>query len=71
MMFAFTSASIKLDKIINDSRGPPTIRIQGQPLTSLPAMITPSLMYTSLLHSINIHVPDHYFIPINTSRQKK
>uniref|UniRef100_A0A0R0KGC4 ATP-dependent DNA helicase n=1 Tax=Glycine max TaxID=3847 RepID=A0A0R0KGC4_SOYBN len=31
MMFAFTSAGIKLDKSINDSRGPPTIRIQGQP----------------------------------------
>uniref|UniRef100_A0A0R0KEV8 ATP-dependent DNA helicase n=1 Tax=Glycine max TaxID=3847 RepID=A0A0R0KEV8_SOYBN len=31
MMFAFTSAGIKLDKTINDSRGPPTIRIQGQP----------------------------------------
>ena len=30
-MFAFTSAGIKLDKSINDSRGPPTIRIQGQP----------------------------------------
>ncbi|KAH1154351.1 hypothetical protein GYH30_049856 [Glycine max] len=31
MMFAFTSAGIKLDKTINNSRGPPTIRIQGQP----------------------------------------
>jgi len=31
MMFAFTSARIKLDKSINDSRGPSTIRIQGQP----------------------------------------
>ena len=31
MMFAFTSAGIKLDKSINESRGPPTIRIQGQP----------------------------------------
>jgi len=31
MMFAFTSAGIKLDKSINDSIGPPTIRIQGQP----------------------------------------
>ncbi|KAH1203302.1 ATP-dependent DNA helicase PIF4 [Glycine max] len=30
MMFAFTSAGIKLDKSINESRGPPTIRIQGQ-----------------------------------------
>ena len=27
MMFAFTSAGIKLDKSINESRGPPTIRI--------------------------------------------
>ena len=31
MMFAFTATGIKLDKSINDSRGPPTIRIQGQP----------------------------------------
>ncbi|KAL5190708.1 Replication protein A DNA-binding subunit B [Glycine soja] len=31
MIFAFTSAGIKLDKSINESRGPPTIRIQGQP----------------------------------------
>ena len=30
-MFAFTSTGIKLDKSINDSRGPPTIRIHGQP----------------------------------------
>ncbi|KAL5166857.1 Replication protein A DNA-binding subunit B [Glycine soja] len=29
MMFAFTFAGIKLDKSINESRGPPTIRIQG------------------------------------------
>ena len=31
MMFAFTSASIKFDKTISHSRGPPTIKIQGQP----------------------------------------
>jgi len=31
MIFAFKSAGIKLDKSINESRGPPTIRIQGQP----------------------------------------
>jgi len=31
MMFAFTSASIKFDKTIGHSRGPPTIKIQGQP----------------------------------------
>ena len=31
MMFAFTSARIKLDKTINNSRGPLAIRIQGQP----------------------------------------
>ena len=31
MMFVFTSTGIKLDKIVNNSRGPPTIRIQGQP----------------------------------------
>ncbi|KAH1242581.1 Replication protein A DNA-binding subunit B [Glycine max] len=31
MMFAFTSTGIKFDKTIGHSRGPPTIRIQGQP----------------------------------------
>uniref|UniRef100_A0A0R0IRC7 ATP-dependent DNA helicase n=1 Tax=Glycine max TaxID=3847 RepID=A0A0R0IRC7_SOYBN len=31
MMFVFTSVGIKLDKSINETRGPPTIRIQGQP----------------------------------------
>ncbi|KAG4906817.1 hypothetical protein JHK82_055469 [Glycine max] len=31
MMFAFTSAGIKFDKTIDHSRGPPTIRIKGQP----------------------------------------
>ncbi|KAH1133303.1 hypothetical protein GLYMA_05G078600v4 [Glycine max] len=31
MMFVFTFAGIKLDKTINNSRGHPTIRIQGQP----------------------------------------
>ena len=30
-MFEFTSVGIKLDKSINCSRGPPTIKIQGQP----------------------------------------
>ncbi|KAH1232513.1 hypothetical protein GmHk_09G025145 [Glycine max] len=31
MMFAFTSTGIKLDKSINETKGPLTIRIQGQP----------------------------------------
>uniref|UniRef100_A0A0R0J3Z4 ATP-dependent DNA helicase n=1 Tax=Glycine max TaxID=3847 RepID=A0A0R0J3Z4_SOYBN len=35
MMFAFTSAGIKIDKSINDTKGPPTIRIQGQPLMNI------------------------------------
>ena len=30
IMFAFISASIKFDKTISHSRGPPTIKIQGQ-----------------------------------------
>lgn len=30
MMFAFTSPGAKLDNKFNSSRGPPTIRIQGQ-----------------------------------------
>lgn len=31
MMFAFTFASAKLDRTINDGRGLPIIQIQGQP----------------------------------------
>ncbi|KAH1147876.1 hypothetical protein GYH30_042831 [Glycine max] len=31
MMFVFTSMGIKIDKSINNIKGPPTIRIQGQP----------------------------------------
>ena len=39
MMFAFTSADIKFDKSINHSRGPPTIRIQGQPCHRISSML--------------------------------
>ncbi|KAH1035115.1 hypothetical protein GYH30_055197, partial [Glycine max] len=39
MMFAFTSAGIKLDKTINNSRGPPTIRIQGQPCHRIDSLL--------------------------------
>ncbi|KAL5170455.1 Replication protein A DNA-binding subunit B [Glycine soja] len=39
MMFAFTSAGIKFDKSINHSRGPPTIRIQGQPCHRIGSML--------------------------------
>ena len=38
-MFAFNSAGIKLDKSINDSRGPPTIRIQGQPCHKIGSLL--------------------------------
>ncbi|KAL5177308.1 ATP-dependent DNA helicase PIF1 [Glycine soja] len=39
MIFAFTSAGIKFDKSINHSRGPPTIRIQGQPCHRIGSML--------------------------------
>ncbi|KAL2990436.1 hypothetical protein AAZX31_11G201000 [Glycine max] len=39
MMFAFTFAGIKFDKSINHSRGPPTIRIQGQPCHRIGSML--------------------------------
>ncbi|KAH1265240.1 Replication protein A DNA-binding subunit C [Glycine max] len=60
MMFAFTSAGIKLDKTINNSRGPPTIRIQGQPchrigsLLPMPGKKNPNLhSYISLTQKMN------------------
>uniref|UniRef100_A0A0R0L8V3 Helitron helicase-like domain-containing protein n=1 Tax=Glycine max TaxID=3847 RepID=A0A0R0L8V3_SOYBN len=39
MMLAFTSAGIKFNKSINHSRGPPTIRIQGQPCHIIGSML--------------------------------
>lgn len=39
MMFAFTSPGAKLDKSINNGRGPPTIRIQGQPCHRIGSML--------------------------------
>ncbi|KAL5190681.1 ATP-dependent DNA helicase PIF1 [Glycine soja] len=39
MMFVFTSVGIKFDKSINHSRGPPTIRIQGQPCHKIGSML--------------------------------
>uniref|UniRef100_A0A0R0HRU7 ATP-dependent DNA helicase n=1 Tax=Glycine max TaxID=3847 RepID=A0A0R0HRU7_SOYBN len=39
IMFTFTSTSIKFDKSINHSRGPPTIRIQGQPCHRIGSML--------------------------------
>ena len=38
-MFSFTSAGIKLDKSINRSRGPPTIRIKGQPCHRIDSLL--------------------------------
>ena len=38
-MFAFTSAGIKLDKLINHSRGSPTIKIQGQPCHQIGSLL--------------------------------
>ncbi|KAG5054685.1 hypothetical protein JHK85_007195 [Glycine max] len=39
MMFSFTSVGIKLDKTINETRGPPTIRIQGQPCHRISSLL--------------------------------
>jgi len=39
MMFAFTSPGAKLDNSINDGRGPPTIRIQGQPYHRIESLL--------------------------------
>ncbi|KAF1860425.1 hypothetical protein Lal_00037767 [Lupinus albus] len=39
MMFAFTSAGAKFDRSINNGRGPPTIRIQGQPCHCIGSML--------------------------------
>ncbi|KAF1893116.1 hypothetical protein Lal_00015547 [Lupinus albus] len=39
MMFAFTSAGAKFDRSINNGRGPPTIRIQGQPCHRIGSML--------------------------------
>uniref|UniRef100_A0A0R0HZ68 Helitron helicase-like domain-containing protein n=1 Tax=Glycine max TaxID=3847 RepID=A0A0R0HZ68_SOYBN len=39
MMFAFTFAGIKFNKSINHSRGPPKIRIQGQPCHRIGSML--------------------------------
>uniref|UniRef100_A0A0R0EF43 ATP-dependent DNA helicase n=1 Tax=Glycine max TaxID=3847 RepID=A0A0R0EF43_SOYBN len=39
MMFAFTYVGIKFDKSINHSRGPSTIRIQGQPCHRIGSML--------------------------------
>ncbi|KAE9621520.1 hypothetical protein Lalb_Chr01g0015661 [Lupinus albus] len=39
MMFAFTFAGSKFDRSINNGRGPPTIRIQGQPCYRIGSML--------------------------------
>ncbi|KAF1889706.1 hypothetical protein Lal_00025034 [Lupinus albus] len=39
MMFAFTSFGAKIDRSINSGRGPPTIRIQGQPCHRIGSML--------------------------------
>jgi len=39
MMFSFTSVGIKLDKTINETREPPTIRIQGQPCHRISSLL--------------------------------
>ncbi|KAL3037718.1 hypothetical protein AAZX31_01G086000 [Glycine max] len=50
MMFAFTCAGIKLEKTINDSRGPTTIRIQGQPCHRIGSLL-PMLGKNPNLHN--------------------
>ncbi|KAF1862622.1 hypothetical protein Lal_00013383 [Lupinus albus] len=39
MMFAFTSFGAKIDRSMNSGRGPPTIRIQGQPCHRIGSML--------------------------------
>ncbi|KAF1887915.1 hypothetical protein Lal_00023923 [Lupinus albus] len=39
MMFAFTSLGAKIDRSFNNGRGPPTIRIQGQPCHRIGSML--------------------------------
>lgn len=39
MMFAFTSPGAKIDNSVNNGRGPPTIRIQGQPCHRIGSML--------------------------------
>ncbi|KAF1860256.1 hypothetical protein Lal_00037594 [Lupinus albus] len=39
MMFAFTSLGAKIDRSVNNGRGPPTIRIQGQPCHHIGSML--------------------------------
>jgi len=38
-MFAFTFVGIMLDKSINQSRWPPTVRIQGQPCHQIGSLL--------------------------------
>ncbi|KAG4958871.1 hypothetical protein JHK87_035504 [Glycine soja] len=49
MMFVFTSTGIKLDKIVNNSRGPPTIRIQDNKYPSS----------TNIDQIISAEIPSH------------
>ncbi|KAF1885694.1 hypothetical protein Lal_00039542 [Lupinus albus] len=39
IMFAFTSLRAKIDRSVNNGRGPPTIRIQGQPCHRIGSML--------------------------------
>ncbi|KAF1885816.1 hypothetical protein Lal_00042688 [Lupinus albus] len=39
MMFAFTSLGAKIYRLVNNGRGPPTIRIQGQPCHHIGSML--------------------------------
>lgn len=41
MMFAFTSPGAKLDRSLNNGRGPPTIRIQGQSCHRIGSLLPP------------------------------
>ncbi|KAF1870901.1 hypothetical protein Lal_00030212 [Lupinus albus] len=45
MMFAFTSVGAKFDRSINNDKGPPTIRIQGQPCHRIGSMLPMSGNY--------------------------
>ncbi|KAF1891422.1 hypothetical protein Lal_00017056, partial [Lupinus albus] len=63
MMFAFTSLGAKIDRSVNNGRGPPTIRIQGQPCHRIGSMLPMDnnvdlqvvMKLTKMLDDNNVH----------------
>ncbi|KAF1862310.1 hypothetical protein Lal_00026836 [Lupinus albus] len=63
MMFAFTSCGAKIDRSINIGRGPPTIRIQGQPCHRIDSMLPLSSQFPNLSH-MNSKVDPEVFVQL-------